>query len=523
MEKSSIKKDKSLISITFGWIIQFFRFFFGKKKNSSKFARWYLYSILFGMAMLYAPFSLKSYIKSDGSTFTLLDALFTATSAFTDTGLVVTQTSTQFTFVGQLIIAWLIILGGIGVIAIKILVLKVLGKAIGLKELFLFQEERGSMKLGESSEVILIAFKTMIYGILIGLISLAPYFYFKQQEIEIGTYKNALQSIWHAFFHSVSAINNAGFDITGASSFAVYANDIWVKLIMVILVIIGGIGFPVIYDVKRFITHRVLNKDSRIFKWSLFTKLTVFTYFTIFIIGSLLAISFEVFSQAPSSLWNKALTSKFVSTKGAYTKFEVINSVIFTTLSTRNAGFSTIPIGYFQETTKMLWSAMMWIGSSPASTAGGIRTTTFAIAFLAIISRWRTHSSTSNRINAFKQRIPAKTVYQSLVVVFSSLVLIWMSVVFIILDAQYTTKLLMEKSIFTFNNVFFEVTSAFGTTGLSAGITPLLTVRAKWVIIILMMIGQVGITAFLSIWSKEMDIKKTEVDLVFGEEDVIIS
>ncbi len=476
--------------------------------------------IVIGALLLSTPLALQSGIKTNGEPYTFFDALFTAASAFSDTGLTITTTATQFTIFGKIIILFLIFTGGVGIIAIKIIILRLFGKAIGLNEIIMFKNERGSSKLGESTDVFIAAFKAILWSTLFGILALTPYFYFKAQPgLEI-MHKNPFQSLWYALFHSVSALNNAGFDIIGPNSFAVFKDDLWVQFIIIILIIIGGIGFPVINDISRYINHK-RKKVEKIFKWSLFTKITTITYFIIFIVGLILAIWFEISSNDQNSLW-KLATSQSISAGNTRSKFEIINSIIFTTFSTRNAGFSIIPIIEFQESTKMLWSTMMWIGSSPASTAGGIRTTTFAIAMLAIFYTF--YKQNGNRVFAFKHRVPSKTVFQALIIMFSSIGLLWIATVIIILDTHSTLPPLLKSDLYTFNNVFFEVSSAFGTTGLSSGITPLLGKISLSVIIVLMIIGQLGITVLFSFLSR--NIKKNviaENEVIYGEEDILIS
>ena len=512
---------KTYIQFIYEKIVAFLRFIFFPRKNSSKFLRAYLLSIALGALLLYTPWALTSYQKTNGNPFTLIDALFTSTSAFTDTGLTVTTTASQFTIFGKTIIMLLIFTGGVGIIAIKMLFLKVIGKTIGLKNIILFKEERGSSKVGESIQVFYSAFRVMLWATLFGVITLAPYFFIKKQEMFLGTFNNVFTSIWYALFHSVSAINNAGFDIIGAKSFQIFSNDLWVQTIIIILIIMGGIGFPVLNDIGRYIQHKKQKRKTKLFKWSLFTKITVVTYFWIFIVGLILAFVFEIFTSDPTSLWNQAQTAPTITAQDSYTKFEVINSLIFTTFSTRNAGFSIIPIAEFQQPTRILWSTLMWIGSSPASTAGGIRTTTFAIAILATVSTWKRSNST--RVFAFNHRIPFKTMFQAFVVIFASISLLWLASMVIILDTQYTFPDLFGSSLYTFNNILFEAASAFGTTGLSVGITSMVGEISLWVIMILMIIGQMGITAWLSLLSRELRKSSIQDEPVYGEEDVLIS
>jgi Trk-type K+ transport system membrane component len=182
--------------------------------------------------------------------------------------------------------------------------------------------------------------------------------------------------------------------------------------------------------------------------------------------------------------------------------------VVFHVFSTRNAGFSTIDINQFSEATRFMFTILMWIGASPASTGGGIRTTTLLLGFLAIYAVSTKHYES----NVFQRHIPKETIEKSLVVIFVAALLVSIST-FIILATNTNPNL-------NFNNVFFEVMSAFGTTGLSLGATRYLNTLGKFVIIITMFIGQQGITLTLLQWN----VKKTSiVKPTFVEEDVLIS
>ncbi len=513
------------------------RFFNGVKRplawpfgrgTAKSFFRMYLLLIFLGTLMLYTPLAqssaaregasgLFSYVKtSDGTPFTFMDALFTAASAFSDTGLVVTNTYSQFTMFGHVIILILIILGGIGVMAIKVMFLIFIGKKIGLKEKMLIQSERGSSKIGGTYDLIVTATQVIFIFILLGIVLLTPYFFFVEQSgfgAENVPSGNFFASLWHAIFHSISAINNAGFDITGSASIAPYANDLYVQVIFIFLLVSGGIGFPVFYDIKRKIRMKKTGSKAK-FKWSLFTKLTIVTYIIIVVIGLSISFYFEINSADPGSLWNLAKAGKASTDGVVYSQVEVIQGIIFSTFSTRNAGFATIPMYEFQTTTKILWSFMMWIGSSPASTAGGLRTTTVAIVCLAIAASARG----KDRVFVFKRRIPSDVTRRALVATVTSLMIISIGTIILVPSVEAAVRAGSTTNIGAWD-AFFEVSSAFGTTGLSTGVTPLLAPGAQITIIVIMIIGQLGLSATMDILSSA---NHEENKIIYAEEDVII-
>ena len=494
----------------------------GKNVSSSiLLLRIYLITIFIGALLLYSPGSLKyyGYLKQpNGDTYTFLDALFTAVSAFSDTGLTIVETWDHYTAFGHLVIIVLITLGGIGVLSVGVLFFNWAWSKMNLKLRLNLKNERGSTKLGGSLELIKIAVAVILLGILMGTLFLTPYFYYNgpsTQDFWIELRGNWGNSFWISLFHSASAINNAGFDIMGSSSLLPFVSDVYVQMIFIVLIIIGGIGFPVIYDIWKWLKFK-FNKDRDFFHWSLFTKITVSAYFLIFFIGLIIVFVLEFASSDPNSLFNLAKTNAETSIGKSFSMWEVINSIIFSTFSTRNAGFSTIPIHLYQESTRIVWSLLMWIGSSPASTAGGIRTTTFALIVIGSFYSLRG----SKRVFAFKRRIPDVTITKSFVIGMSSLMLIVLSSTILLIDIySIPDQIIKQGSIF--GTIFFEVASAFGTTGLSTGITPYLGDISKIVIILLMIIGQLGVSTTLIILSSIKE-KKIDEEVVHGEEEVLI-
>ena len=431
-----------------------------------------------------------------------VDSLFTAASAFSDTGLTTVTTSTTWTMFGQFIIAMLIIIGGIGWFALKIYLFNILfGKPINFKSRQTLAAERGTSKVGHTSELIKISLTILFSILFISSIVLSIYFYNsapdehpfgqidsitglpKPSMIITNPYHDVSESIKFGIFHSVSALNNAGFDIIGGNSLMPYYHSYGLQIIFMILFIIGGIGYPVIYDVYLWAISKLKGTNHR---WTLFTKLSMSAYVIVAILGISSTFAIEVTSSNPKSLWNLDM----YGTKGDKTM-----ALIFNTMSTRNAGFATIDMHHLTDATLIQYSIMMFIGSAPSSTAGGIRTTTMAIVIISIWSRIRG----KNTVRAFNRRIPNDTVLKSFVVFVVAMIMILTSSLIGMTSLSNHGGDVDAKN-YNYVSVFFEMTSAFGTTGLSTGITPKLSIATKLVLILLMFTGQLGVSSSLLVW-----------------------
>lgn len=453
------------------------------------FLRLYLFVNLIGALLLMLPISHKAGVEG----ISFIDALFTSVSAFSTTGLTVKTTSLYFSVFGQMVILFLIQIGGIGLMSLKVVFALLLNTRLTIRDRSLVSQERGMGRVGGSIKFFITAVEVVLVTELVIAILLGLRFYFGYFNNPIMPYyQNIGLLIWHAIFHSISATNNAGFDITGIASLAPYVGDIFVQTLVIIGFVIGGIGFPVFYELKNYIAAR---REKEVFHFSIFTKITVRVYFALALIGIALTFGVEYFNG----------TLLFSSD---YSFLEKIYLVVFHVFSTRNAGFSTIDINLFSEATRHLFSILMWIGASPASTGGGIRTTTLLLGLLAIIAVSRKTYDT----NVMQRHIPKETIEKSLVVIFVAATLVTVSTYLIL--ATNTDQNLY------FSNVFFEVMSAFGTTGLSLGATQHLNSIGKIVIIMTMFIGQQGITLTLLQWNQK---SVPVVKPLYVEEDVLIS
>jgi len=421
------------------------------------------------------PFSLQ-----DGQSLNFLDALFTATSASSVTGLIVVDTPYAFTGFGQVVILILILFGGLGVMVIKGALWILLKRKIGLVDRELIMTEQNQVKLSGMvklvKSIIIITFTIVFIGM--SLLTFRFYTYYNMDLPE---------ALWNGLFHSISAVNNAGFDITG-SSLTPFVHDYFIQTIFMSLIIFGGIGFPVILEVSNFIEKR-LKKDYTRYKWSLFSKVSVTTYFSILVIGFILIFTME---------WNHS----FVNSD--YNLVDKIYVALFQSITTRNAGFATVDLASFRQSTILVMTFMMFVGAAPSSTGGGIRTTTFALVLLFVIQS----AIGRKKVDVFKRTIPFDTVNKALVTFSLG--------IFIILTASI---LISATSDFNFIDIIFEVASAFGTTGLSTNLTKSLNAIGKLVIISVMFIGQIGITTILLVWISNGDAKRS---FEYPEENLLV-
>ncbi len=448
---------------------------FIKSDNPPKvFFKYYLVIVLAGAILLKLPFATNNSI-------TFLDALFTATSAVSVTGLIVVNTAEVFSLAGQIIILILIVCGGLGLMAIKGALYMFLRLKINTKDRKLIMNEQqhqstsGMAKLVK--QIIIIAFIVQFTG----AIALGMNFYLSYDY-------SLVKSIWNGIFHSVSAVNNAGFDIFGNSLYS-FQHDYIIQTIFIILIIFGGIGFPVIIEVSLYIKNKFSN-NPRTFCVSLFTKITVSFYFAILLIGFLFIFIIE---------YNNGLNNP---------DFNILDKIyiaLFQSVTTRNAGFATTDLSTFSAATILVMTTMMFIGAAPSSTGGGIRTTTFAVVLIDIYNKLKG----KNNVEAYKRQIPNKIVQKAyLTTVLGTIIIIMATVLILVFNRDLATV-----------DTLFEVTSAFGTTGLSTGITETLTSLSRLVIIAVMFTGQIGISTMLGVFITE---KKDVKGYKYGEEQVLV-
>lgn len=376
-------------------------------------------------------------------------ALFTATSATCVTGLVLFDTWTQWSTFGQAVILCLIEVGGLGFMAIASLGIAVLGKKAGLRQRMLMAQ---AWSIEDMAEVVRIQ-KWVIFGSLCVQLAGALILFLRF----LPTY-GAGQSAWWAIFHAISAFCNAGFDITGSvspgASLIVFNQDPVVCITVMALVVIGGLGFFVWKEVATVRNFR---------KFSVYTKLVLITTAILLVSGAVLFCLME---------WNNPATIGVMDTP-----HKILNGA-FQSVTVRTAGFTSVDQAALTDGSKALSIVLMLIGGASGSTAGGIKVGTFVVVLLFIWSRARG----KNTVTAFKRTIPQEKVLDAMTIIGMVVSLAVAGAVFIAATCPVG-----------FADAFFETASALGTVGLTAGVTPSLTVPAQWMIILFMYFGRVGV------------------------------
>jgi trk system potassium uptake protein len=422
--------------------------------------------IFLGTLLLMLPIS--TYEKGRGLGF--IDALFEATSAVCVTGLAVVDTGTTFTLFGEIVLLCLVQIGGWGFMTTGIFMFIILGKKIGLKERLLLQDSLNVFSIaGVVTLVKRIILITLIVELL-GVIALSVRWSF---EMPLG------KAIYYAIFHSISAFNNAGFGLE-PDNLSKWVSDPTVNLVITFLFITGGIGFTVILD----LWHK---KSFR--KLSLHSKVALLITVILNIAGFLVILASEFNNSA--TIGNTELADKLWAS-------------YFQGVVTRTAGFNTIDIGQMTLSSQVFMMALMFIGASSGSTGGGIKVTTFAIILFAF---WTVLTNRDN-VNIFKRRIPWELVNRSLSIVVTAIIFIF--IIFFLLT--YTEKAPM-------NEILFETISAFGTVGLSTGLTYDLSPVGKLLITVMMFIGRLGplTMAFALLKTrKESKVKYAEEKILIG-------
>jgi trk system potassium uptake protein TrkH len=406
--------------------------------------------IIIGAVLLSFPFA-----SVDGRPTAFINALFTSTSATCVTGLVVFDTGTKFTFLGQLIILFLIQVGGLGFMAVTVLFSFVLKKRIGLRERCFLTEAFSTLQLGGIVKLVRrILLGTLFFeegGALLLTTRFIPVFGF-------------VRGLWYSIFHSISAFCNAGFDLMGViepySSLTHFKNDPIVNLTVILLIIIGGIGFVVWDDIY-------LNR-FKFSNYNLHSKVILSASITLIFGASLLFFITEE---------NAAMAGMNV--------FQRILASLFQAVTPRTAGFNTIDLTRLSSGGTLLTIGLMFVGAAPGSTGGGIKVTTFVVMLLGVAA----YSKGRDDIEIFKRRIGSNSVWRA-----------FCSALFYFMLALTGAFLISVFSVFSFRDAIFEAFSALGTVGLSMGITSRLNTISKIIIILLMYSGRIGsLTVILSV------------------------
>lgn len=383
--------------------------------------------------------------SADGRGTPFLTAWFTATSAACTTGLVVVDTADHWSLFGQVVILLLFQIGGLGFLTSSTLILLVLRRRLGLGERLMVQEALGEGTLAGLTGLIrrIVRFALLVEAA--GAVLLTGYFL---------TERDPASAVWFGVFHSVSAFTNASFDLMGGfRGLTEQRSDAFLLMVLSGLIILGGISYAVVADLRRVRHLQDLTLDS---------KLVLVTTGVLLVAG---AVGFYLLERDSAA------------TLGPLSEGDAVLQSVFFSVSSRSAGFQTLNPGDFDEATLLLLIGLMFIGGAAGSTAGGIKVNSAAVLAAAVLSaiKGRPH------VVAFWREIPIGVVMRALTVAVLALLLVF--------GASFVITL---NGTFRFLPLFFEVTSAFGTVGMTTGITPALSTEDRLVLIVMMFVGRLG-------------------------------
>jgi len=397
--------------------------------------------ILIGAGLLLLPFA----TKEPGSA-SLVTALFTSTSAICVTGLIVVDTPTYWTQFGQVVILGLIQVGGLGIMTLASLLALLVARRLGLRGRLIAQAERAAPELSDIRRLVLSVVLLSAFFEAIAALVLTGRLWLSY-DLSFGS------AVYRGIFHSVSAFNNAGFALY-SDNLNGFVTDGLFSVTICLAVIAGGLGFPVWLELRR--------RGVRPHEWSLHTKLTLSATAFLLAFGFFAMLGFE---------WSNAETIGRLDTEGK------LLASFFQGVVPRTAGFNTVTNGEMELETLLVTDMLMFVGAGSASTGGGIKVTTFALLFLMVRAEARGDPS----VDAFERRVPPYVQRQAL------------AVTFIALNAVVICTLaLMALSEFNLSQTLYESLSAFGTVGLSTGITPELPDAGKLLLVGLMYLGRTG-------------------------------
>ena len=393
---------------------------------------------VFGTVLLMLPVATES-----GEATGLIAALFTAVSSICVTGLVVVDTPTHWSTFGELVVLGLIQVGGFGIMTLASLLTLLVSRRLGLRLQLTAQAVTKTIGLGDVRVVVagVIVVSVVVEAVVAAVLAV---------RFATGYGEPLGRAAYLGVFHAVSAFNNAGFALY-TDSLVGFATDPWICVPILLAVILGGLGFPVLFELAR-------KRNRR--RWSLHTKITVPVYFGLLVVGTLAMLVFE---------WGNTLRELDVHHK--------LLVGVFHGVMPRTAGFNSLDVAALQPSTLLVNDVLMFIGGGSAGTAGGIKVTTFALLAYVIFAEIRGEPS----VHVMGRRLTDQVQRQAL-----TIALLGVGAV------MAGTVVLLSISPFDLDQILFEVTSAFGTVGMSTGITAKLPVAGQLVLIVLMFIGRLG-------------------------------
>ena len=401
----------------------------------------FFFTIFIGSLLLMLPAA-----TTLGEETSLLGALFTSTSATCVTGLIVYDTGMHFTLFGQIIILILIQIGGLGIMMISSAFAIILGQKMSLRRESVMQNV-----VGESNQLDMVSLVKNVVVVTITLELLGAvilYFTFLSKSYPMN------QALYHSIFHSISAFCNAGFCLY-SDSLIKYLDNFNINFVITSLIILGGIGFPVMKDIQRTIKNKFRFK-----RLTLHSKIVLSATLILLLLGTIVFFISEYNNEMKGFSFMERLFASY-----------------FQSVTTRTAGFNTIDTANLSKGSSFVSGILMFIGASPGSTGGGVKTTALVVVFVAVIAMFRGHKD----VNIFKRKVSENIIKRVMALVAASVA--FLAIMIFLL-------LLFEP--FTFEKITFEAISAFGTVGLSMGITSKLSDAGQIIIVLLMYIGRVG-------------------------------
>jgi len=423
----------------------------------------FLVLIISGAGLLMLPRS------SATENISFVDALFTATSATCVTGLIVKDTGQDFSLMGQLVILSLIQLGGLGIVVFGAVFALLLGQALSLRESVAMQDLLSARTLGRIGNMIAFIFMGTLFIEAVGAVSI-----FRMWDDVPSWIGNVNQQWFCSIFHSISAFCNAGFSLFN-DSFISYNKRPQVYTVVCPLIILGGLGFGVLYDLVNIAADRVRRffkkRFSKHYRFSMAAPrrmqlqrkivLSVSTF--LIVLGMLAVLLFERYAGEAGSAENPGVLGAF-----------------FQSVTARTAGFNTINISEMSASSRFILILLMFIGGSPGSTAGGIKTVTLAVVIMTAVAALRKRQE----VEMFKRSVR--------IVVVGRAITVTLLFVVVLFGATLVLSITESANGFTMSDIFFETGSALGTVGLTTGITGSLTTAGKLIIIAVMLIGRLG-------------------------------
>lgn len=398
-------------------------------------------AILIGAVLLVLPVSTAG---PGGASF--LTAAFTSTSAICVTGLIVQDTATYWSHFGQAVIMVLVQVGGLGIMTLASVLALFVARRLGLSGRLIAQAETGALSLGDVRRILVgvAAFTALFEALAAAVLAV---------RLGVSYDYGPGRALWYGVFHAITSFNNAGFALY-SDNLAGFVTDGWVSVTISLAIVAGGIGFPVWLELRR--------EPTSPRRWSLHTKLTLLGTALLLVLGFVTMLGFE---------WSNPGTLGPLGTGGK------LLASFFQDVQPRTAGFNTVDYGAMHDETLLVQTFLMYTGAGSASTGGGIKVTTLMLLLLMVWAELRGETE----VNVFGRRVPATVQRQALTVALIALVAV-----------AVCTLLLVSVSPFSATRTLFESASAFGTVGLSTGITAALPATGKVALIVLMYLGRIG-------------------------------